>query len=173
MKRRTFIKLLGFTGAAWPFAAHAQQPERMRRIGVLMDIGETDANAKGWIDAFETQFSKAGWQKGRNWEITYRWGASNPERLARNAEELLQSAPDVIPVHGTIALIPLRKTNTAIPIVFTSVSDPVAQGFVASLAHPGGNITGFSNYDPSIGSKWLQMLKDITPFGTNVTVYYV
>ena len=68
MKRRTFIKLLGFTGAAWPFAAHAQQPERMRRIGVLMDIGETDANAKGWIDAFETQFSKAGWQKGRNWK---------------------------------------------------------------------------------------------------------
>jgi len=75
-------------------------------------------------------------------------------------------------VHGTIALIPLRKTNTAIPIVFTSVSDPVAQGFVASLAHPGGNITGFSNYDPSIGSKWLQMLKDITPFGTNVTVMF-
>jgi putative tryptophan/tyrosine transport system substrate-binding protein len=95
--------------------------------------------------------ARPSWHKGRNWEILYRWGASNPERLARYAEELVQSATDVMLVHGAIALIPLRKTNTTITIVFTSVSDPVSQGFVASLAHPGGNITGVSNYDPNIG----------------------
>jgi putative tryptophan/tyrosine transport system substrate-binding protein len=99
-------------------------------------------------------------------------GASDPERLAHYAEQLVQSAPDVFLVHGTPALIPLRKTNTTIPIVFTAVSDPVGQGFVVSLAHPGGNITGFSNYDPNIGTKWLQLLKEIAPFVTNVAVMF-
>jgi putative ABC transport system substrate-binding protein len=152
--------------------ATAQQVERVRRIGALMDIGETDVAAKGWIAAFETALDAAGWHKGRNCEITYRWGASNPERLARNAEELVQLAPDVLLVHGTPALVPLKKTNTTIPIVFTAVSDPVGQGFVASVGRPGGNITGFSNYDPNIGSKWLQVLKEIAPSVTNVTVMF-
>ena len=100
--------------------AQAQQPERIRHIAALMDIGETDSNAKTWVEAFQTQLGKAGWRQGRNCEIVYRWGASNPERLARHAEELLQSAPDVILVHGTTALIAQRKTNTALPIVFTA-----------------------------------------------------
>jgi putative ABC transport system substrate-binding protein len=144
----------------------------MRRIGALMDIGETDAAAKGWVDAFETTLGAAGWHKGRNCAINYRWGASNPERLARNAEELVQSAPEVLLVHGTPALAPLKKINTTIPTVFTAVSDPIGQGFVASIARPGGNITGFSNYDPNIGSKWLQVLKEIAPSVTNVGVMF-
>jgi putative tryptophan/tyrosine transport system substrate-binding protein len=114
-----------------------------------MDIAETDPNAAHWTGAFETSLAAAGWNKGQNCEITYRWGASNPERLARLADELSQSMPDVFLVHGTPALIPLRKTNTTIPIVFTAVSDPIGQGFVVSLAHPGANVTGFSNYDPN------------------------
>lgn len=171
MRRREFISLLG-GASAWPLVASAQQVEPMRRVGALMDIGETDTAAKGWVKAFETALDAAGWHKGRNCEINYRWGASNPERLARNAEELVQSAPDVLLVHGTPALAPLKKTNTTIPIVFTAVSDPVGQGFVASVARPGGNITGFSNYDPNIGSKWLQVLKEIGPSVTNVGVMF-
>lgn len=169
LQRRAFITLLGGATVAWPLAARAQQ---MRRIGALMDIGENDSNAGTWVEAFETQLGMAGWHKGSNCEIGYQWGASNPERLARHAEQLLQSAPDVILVHGTIALVALAKMKATIPIVFTSVSDPVSQGFVASLAHPGGNITGFSNYDPNIGSKWLQVLKEIAPSGTSIAVMF-
>jgi putative ABC transport system substrate-binding protein len=169
LHRRAFMTLLGGATVAWPLAARAQQ---MRRIGALMDVGENDSNARTWVEAFETQLGKAGWQIGRNCEISYRWGASNPERLARHAEELVQSAPEVILVHGTVALLALGKIKTTIPMVFTSVSDPVSQGFVASVAHPGGNITGFSNYDPNIGSKWLQVLKDIAPSATNVAVMF-
>jgi putative tryptophan/tyrosine transport system substrate-binding protein len=172
MQRREFLGVVGGAAVVWPLAARAQQPERIRHVAALMDIGETDSNAKTWVEAFETQLGKAGWRPGRNCEIVYRWGASNPERLSRHAEELLRSAPDVILVHGTTALIAQRKTNTARPIVFTSVSDPVSQGFVASLAHPGGNVTGFSNYDPNIGSKWLQVLKEAAPVGKNVTVMF-
>jgi putative ABC transport system substrate-binding protein len=172
MIRRKFLTLLGIAAAGWPRVAHGQQPERIRRIGALMDIGETDAAAKGWVEAFETGLDAAGWHRGRNCEINYRWGASDPERLARNAEELVQSGPDVFLVHGTPALIPLKKINKTIPIVFAAVSDPVGQGFVASIAHPGGNITGFSNYDPNIGSKWLQVLKDVAPAVTDVAVMF-
>jgi putative tryptophan/tyrosine transport system substrate-binding protein len=172
VKRRDFIRVIAGAATAWPLVATAQQVEPMRRIGALMDIGETDAAAKGWVDAFETALGAAGWHKGRNCAINYRWGASNPERLARNAEELVQSAPEVLLVHGTPALAPLKKINTTIPTVFTAVSDPVGQGFVASIARPGGNITGFSNYDPNIGSKWLQVLKEIAPSVTNVGVMF-
>jgi putative tryptophan/tyrosine transport system substrate-binding protein len=170
MRRREFIGWLGGAAAVWPLEAHAQK--RMARIGALMDVADTNPSAKAWAAAFETGLDAAGRHKGRNCEITYRWGASDPERLAHYAEELVQSSPDVFLVHGTPALIPLRKTNTTIPIVFTAVSDPVGQGFVASLAHPGGNITGFSNYDPNIGGKWLQLLREVAPFVTNVAVMF-
>jgi len=137
-----------------------------------MDVAETNPAAKGWVEAFETQLSVAGWQKGRNLEITYRWGASNPERLARYAQELVQSARDVVMVHGSPALIPLQKITTTIPIVFTAVSAPVEQGFVTNLSRPGGNLTGFSNFDADIGSKWLQLLKDIVPSVKEVNVMF-
>jgi putative tryptophan/tyrosine transport system substrate-binding protein len=172
MKRREFITLLGGAAAAWPLAARAQRGERMRRIGVLMDVAEENPAAKGWVEAFEMQLGVAGWQKGRNLEITYRWGASDPERLARYAQELVQSGPDVLMVHGTPALIPLRQLTTTIPIVFTAVSDPVSQGFVTSVSRPGGNLTGFSNFDADIGTKWLQLLKDIVPSVKQVNVMF-
>jgi putative ABC transport system substrate-binding protein len=150
----------------------AHQRERTRRVGVLMDVAEENPAAKGWVEAFEMQLGVAGWQKGRNLEMTYRWGASDPERLARYAQELVQSGPDVLMVHGTPALIPLRQLTTTIPIVFTAVSDPVSQGFVTSVSRPGGNLTGFSNFDADIGTKWLQLLKDIVPSVKQVNVMF-
>jgi putative tryptophan/tyrosine transport system substrate-binding protein len=171
MRRREFITIVGSAAASWPLAAHAQQ-SAMKHVGVLMDIAETDATAKKWVDAFETPFAASGWRKGRDCDITYRWGGSNPELLARHAEELVRLAPDAILAHGTPAMIPLQKTHTTIPIVFTAVSDPIGQGFVASISHPGGNITGFSNFEPDIGGKWLQVLKDIAPSVTNVAVMF-
>jgi putative ABC transport system substrate-binding protein len=169
MKRREFITLLG-GAAAWPLDSHAQK--QVARVGVLMDVAESNPAAKGWVEAFEIPLGVAGWQKGRNLEITYRWGASNPERLARYAQELVQSGPDVLMVHGTPALIPLRQLTTTIPIVFTAVSDPVSQGFVTSVSRPGGNLTGFSNFDAEIGTKWLQVLKDIVPSVKQVNVMF-
>src|SRR5204863_2958953 len=146
MRRRQVIKLFGGAAAAWPLAARAQQPAQMRRIGVLMVVAENDPDAKRFVAALENQLDAEGWHKGRNLEITYRWGASNPERLAQYANELVLAAPDVLVTLGTAGLLPMKKATTTIPIVFTVVSDPVAQGFVASLAHPGGNMTGFSNF---------------------------
>src|SRR5215468_11712460 len=171
MRRREFITVLG-GAAAWPIAARAQQTNQVRRIGVLMVVAENDPDSKRFVAALEKQLDAEGWHNGRNLEITYRWGASNPERLAQYANELVLAAPDVLVTLGTAALIPMQKDTTTIPIVFTVVSDPVAQGFVASLAHPGGNMTGFSNYEPNIGSKWLQLLKEIAPSTTQVGVLF-
>ena len=169
MKRREFIALL--CGAiAWPLIARAQ--ERTARVGALMAVAETDPDSKRLVGAFETGLDAAGWHKGRNLELTYRWGASNPDLLSRYAEELARAAPDVLLAFGTPTLIPLHKATTTIPIVFAGVSDPVGQGFVANVSHPGGNLTGFSNFDPDIGSKWLQVLKDVAPSVTHVTVMF-
>jgi putative tryptophan/tyrosine transport system substrate-binding protein len=169
LKRREFIAILG-SASIWPLGAHAQK--QSARVGVLIDVAETHPAAKRWVELFETQLGLAGWQRGRNVEITYRWGSSNPEHLARHAEELIQSPPDVFMVHGTPALIPLRKLTSTIPIVFTAVSDPISQGFVNSVSRPGGNLTGFSNFDTDIGSKWLQVLKDIAPSAKDVSVMF-
>jgi putative ABC transport system substrate-binding protein len=137
-----------------------------------MVVAETDPESERLAGAFERGLGAAGWQKGRNLELTYRWGASNPDLLSRYAEELVRGAPDILVAFGTPALIPLHKAKTTIPIVFASVSDPVGQGFVASISHPGGNVTGFSNFDPDIGSRWLQVLKDAAPAVTHVTVMF-
>jgi putative ABC transport system substrate-binding protein len=172
MRRRDFITLLGSGAATWPLVAHAQQSAQMRRIGVLMVVAENDPDAKRLVAALENQLDAEGWHKGRNLEITYRWGASNPERLAQYANELVLAAPYVLVTLGTAALIPIRKATTTIPIVFTVVSDPVAQGFVASLAHPGGNMTGFSNYEPDVGRRWLQLLKEVAPSAMQIAVLF-
>jgi putative ABC transport system substrate-binding protein len=170
MRRRDFIKVTVGSAAAWPLAARAQ--ERTARVGALMTIAETDSESERLVGAFETGLSAAGWHKGRNLELTYRWGASNPDLLSRYAEELVRAAPDILLAFGTATLIPLHKATTTIPIVFSSVSDPVGQGFVASVSHPGGNLTGFSNFDPDIGGRWLQVLKDVAPAVTHVTVMF-
>src|SRR5215469_9521369 len=170
MRRRDFIKVIAGSAAAWPLAARAQ--ERRARMGALMVIAETDPESERLAGAFEKALDEAGWHKGRNLELTYRWSASNPDLLSRYAEELVRAAPDILLAFGTAALIPLHKATTTIPIVFASVSDPVGQGFVASVSHPGGNLTGFSNFDPDIGGRWLQVLKDVAPAVTHVTVMF-
>ena len=170
MRRREFLSLFAGVAATWPLAARAQQ--RTARIGALLSFTEANPKSKSLVAAVEKQLNAAGWLKGRNLEIDYRWGAINPERFARDAEDLVRAAPDVLLAFGTPALIPLKKSATSIPIVFAAVSDPVGQGFVSNLAHPGGNMTGFSNYDPDIGGKWLQLFKDVAPLITNVTVMF-
>jgi putative ABC transport system substrate-binding protein len=170
LKRRQFITLFGGAAAGWPLCALSQK--QLARIGVLIDVGENHPAAKRWVELFETQLGLTGWQKGRNVEIAYRWGASNPEYLARYAEELMQLKPDVFMVHGTPALMPLRKLTNTIPIVFTAVSDPISQGFVTNISHPGGNLTGFSNFDTDIGSKWLEVLREIAPSVKEVNVMF-
>ena len=169
MIRRAFITLVG-GAAAWPLAARAQG--RTARVGALMALAETSPDSGRLAAAFEAGLVAAGLQKGRNLELTYRWGASNPELLSRYAEELVQAAPDIVLAFGTPTLIPLHTATTTIPIVFAAVSDPVGQGFVASVSRPGGNVTGFSNFDPDIGGKWLQVLKDVAPSVTSVTVIF-
>jgi putative ABC transport system substrate-binding protein len=144
----------------------------MIRVGALMGFTETDPESKHLAGAFERGLDEAGWHKGRNLELIYRWDASNPDLLSRYAEELVRAAPDILLAFGPAALIPLHKVTTTIPIVFAGVSDPVGQGFVVSVSHPGGNLTGFSNFEPDIGSKWLQLLKDVAPSVAHVTVMF-
>src|SRR6516162_3153451 len=170
MRWRDFVKVIAVSAATWPLTSRAQG--RTARVGVLMVVAETDPEAERLAGAFERGLGAAGWQKGRNLELTYRWSASNPDRLSRYAEELVRAAPDILLAFGTAALIPLHKATTTIPIVFAAVSDPVGQGFVASVSHPGGNLTGFSNFDPDIGSRWLQVLKDVAPSVMHVTVMF-
>jgi len=160
--RRQFITLLGGTAAAWPFAARAQQPERKRRIGVLMAFDERDARAKGWLSRFTQGLSELGWTEGRNLQMEVRW-ADSVDRMRMFAKELVELRPDVILSFGTPVTAALQRETRTIPIVFAIVSDPVGEGFVKSLSHPGGNITGFHNSEASIGGKWLELLQQMAP----------
>jgi putative tryptophan/tyrosine transport system substrate-binding protein len=162
MKRRNFITLLG-GAAAWPVAARGQQPERMRRIGVLVAYAESDPEAQARIAAFRQGLRELGWTEGRNLRMELGWGTGDPDRAQTLATELISLAPDVIVAHGTPALTALYRATRTIPVVFVSVIDPVGAGYVQSLAQPGGNITGFSTFEPEIGGKWLELLKEIAP----------
>ena len=163
MRRREFITLLGCASAAWPFAVRAQQRERMRRIGVLMNLAADDAQSMARISAFLQGLQQLGWTDGRNVMIDYRWGAGDPERIRKSATELLALAPDVILAIGAITVGPLQQLSRTVPIVFANVTDPVGAGIVASLARPGGNSTGFINFEYGISAKWLELLKQIAP----------
>src|SRR5262249_48092227 len=169
VKRREFMTLLG-SAAAWPLAARAQQGERMRRIGVLMTLNESDPEVRAWAAAFQEGLQKLGWVRDRNVRIDYRWGEGDPHRLQSHAAELVRMTPDVLLAAGTPALVPLQRETHSLPIVFVQVSDPVRLGFVASLARPGGNITGFANFEYAIGGKWLELLNDSAPGRSRVTV---
>jgi putative ABC transport system substrate-binding protein len=162
MKRRQFITLLG-GAAAWPIAARAQQVGRVRRIGVLMNAHEADPVQQPYVTAFEQVLRGLGWRRGQNLEIDYRWTEDDPGRTRAQAAELVASGPEVIVASTTGALTAAQAATRTIPIVFANVSDPVAQGFASSLAHPGGNITGFSAFEFSIGGKWLGLLKEVSP----------
>ena len=169
LKRRDFIALLGST-AAWPLAAHAQQPERMRRIGVLTPFAADDPEAKARVDAFVQALQQLGWSVGRNVQIDIRWGAGDAERTRHYAAELVALAPDAILAAGGATVGPLLQATRSVPIVFTLTPDPVGAGFVDSLAHPGGNATGFTNFEYGIGVKWLELLKEIAPRVTRAAV---
>ena len=169
MKRREFITLLGGAAAAWPLAARAQQTERIRRIGVLMPFAENDLDAQASITAFRQALQMLGWTDGRV-RIDYRWGGGEPERISAYASELVGLKPDVILVITALALQPLLQETRSIPIVFTQITDPVGSGFVASLARPGGNITGFAVAEFSMYSKSLEVLKEVAPHVARVAV---
>ena len=160
MKRRDFITLLG-GAAAWPLAVQAQQGERVRKVGVLMGAEETDLDYKGLVAVFVQGLRSLGWIDGQNLRIEVRWSGDEHERTS--ATELLRLSPDVIFAATTPNLTALLRQGPVMPIVFVQVSDPVAQGFVTNLAHPGGNITGFAAYEFSIGGKWIDLLKQMVP----------
>jgi putative ABC transport system substrate-binding protein len=163
VKRRQFITLLGGAAAAWPLAARAQQPDRMRRIGVLMGYPEGDPQAQANVTALRQGLQNLGWTEGRNVQIDYRWAGGDPDKARTFARELIGLMPDVIvPSTNQVTRILQQETRT-VPIVFAFVGDPVGSGFVASLARPGKNITGFANFENSIGSKWVELFKEIAP----------
>jgi putative ABC transport system substrate-binding protein len=170
MRRRKFIMLLGGAAAAWPLSARAQQPDRMRRIGVLIAFAESDPQAQAITAALRRDFQELGWTEGRNIRIDYRFAGGNIERMRIYAAELVDLAPDVIIVHSNPFLAALRQTNRTIPTVFAQVADPVGSGFVESLARPGGNLTGFANFEAEIGGKWLGLLKEVAPYLTRALV---
>jgi len=171
LRRRDFILALG--GAAiLPRAARTQQNERVRRIGVLIQLAESDPEGQTRIAAFREQLQKLGWRIGGNLQIDARWGTSSDERARAAVADLLQSSPDLIFANSSVSLRAAQKATSTIPIVFTTVIDPVGQGFVASLAHPGGNTTGFSYLEPSVGGKWLDLLREVAWQVTRVTFMF-
>jgi len=170
MRRRDFITLMGGVAATWPLAARAQQGERMRRIGVLMNLAADDAQSMARIAAFLQALQQLGWTDGRNVTIDYRWGAGDPERIRKAAMELVALAPDVVLAVGALTVGPLQQASRTVPIVFANVTDPVGAGIVANLARPGGNATGFITFEYGISAKWLELLKQIGPRTTRAGV---
>ena len=171
MRRRNFITFLG-GAAAWPLAARALQPDRMRRIGVLMSLAEHDPGAMGEISALEDGLRILGWTNGGNVEMIYRWPGGDTERAREFAKEVIALRPDVMVARSTPATRALMGETRTIPIVFVQVADPVASGIVDNLARPGGNVTGFTNVEPSVGGKWLELLKDLAPSVTRAAVLF-
>jgi len=169
MRRREFITLLGGAAVAWPLKAHAQQPERMRRIGVLAPTAPDDAEAQTRFAALRQGLQRFGWIEGRNLQIDARWGAGDAGAIGSAATELAALAPDVIVASGSAVAAILQATRT-VPIVFVSVPDPVGSGFVESLAQPGGNATGFIMFEYGLSAKWLELLKEIAPSVTRAAV---
>ena len=160
--RRQFVALFSSAVASWPLAAHAQQREGVRRIGVLIGVAG-DAETKGWVASFRKRLDELGWRVGGNLQIEERWTAGDPDRNRVFADELLAVKPDAIFAFSSVAVAALQQESGAVPIVFTAISDPVGSGFVESLARPGRNATGFTNFVPTMAAKWLEVLKEIAP----------
>jgi putative ABC transport system substrate-binding protein len=169
--RREFITLLGGAAAAWPLAARAQQPERLRRLGVLMGFAENDPQSQAEITAFRQGLQKLGWT-GRNIRIAYRWGQAELDQTRTAARELMALQPEALLAVSTPAVKALLDETRTVPIVFVRVSDPLGDGVVDSMARPSGNVTGFSNFELSIAGKWLQLLKEIAPNVERTTVMF-
>jgi ABC-type uncharacterized transport system substrate-binding protein len=171
MRRREFIALIGGTGLAWPIVARTQQSEQKRRIGVLMGLAEDDEEAQDRIQAFEQGLQQLGWTDGSNLQIDYRRGAGGLGLSRKYADELVALAPDVILASGGTVVGPLLQATHTVPIVFTQTPDPVAAGYVSSLARPGGNATGFTTAEYGVSGKWLELLKEVAPGVNRVAVF--
>ena len=163
MKRRKFISLIGGAAAAWPFAARAQQPGRMRRVGVLFAFFDSDPESQARIAAFQQELESLGWRDGHNIQIDYRWANGDAERFRAFAAELVAARPDVLVGHASPSAEALARATRTIPIIFAVVSDPVGSGLAASLSEPGRNATGFTNFATSTGAKWVEFLKALSP----------
>jgi len=172
MRRREFISFLGSTAAAWPLAASAQQTERMRRIGVLMALLETDQDAKALLLEFKRGLAESGWTDGGNIRLDIRWAGGDVDLMRKFAKELVTLNPDVILANSSPVTLALQRETQTVPIVFAIVGDPLGSGFVASLAHPGRNITGLGLFEGSIASKWLDLLTQIAPGFSRATLMF-
>jgi putative ABC transport system substrate-binding protein len=170
IERRKFLATLGGAAAAWPLAARAQQPERMRRVGILVAAASDDAEFQARVGAFLQGLQQLGWSIGRNVRIDARGATANASDIRRHAAELAALAPDVILAHGSSTVGPLLQATRTVPIVFAILPDPVGAGFVDSLARPGGNVTGFMSYEYGLSGKWLELLKQIAPRVTRAAV---
>jgi putative ABC transport system substrate-binding protein len=172
MKRRHFITLLGGAAATWPIAARAQQGERERHVGVLMNYAASQEVGRSYVAAFTDSLRELGWNAGRNLRLDIRWNAGDAELAKIYAAQLIGLMPDVILASSTYNLSVIRDATSTVPIVFAGITDPVEQGIVPSLAHPSGNLTGFGNYEFSIGGKWLDLLKEVVPGLTRAAVMF-
>ena len=161
MRRREFITLVGGAAASWPFGTEAQQSDRVKRVGVLFARAQNDGQVHAQV--FEQEMQKLGWSKDHNVRFDYRWAAGDPEHISTFAKEVVDARPDVIVGHTTAAVAALLRETRTIPIVFIGVTDPIGSGFVTSLSRPGGNVTGFVDLEPSLGSKWVELLKQMVP----------
>jgi putative ABC transport system substrate-binding protein len=172
MRRRDFISLIGSSAVVWPLAARAQQPERMRRVSVLLGLTEKDPETNVRLKAFRLGMRDAGWIEGRNVQIEYRYAGTNPQSISKHVAELVRMAPDVIVANTTPVLAALRTATTTVPIVFAVVNDPVGQGFISNLTRPEGNITGFSFIESEIIGKWINLLSDVKPNLSRVALMF-
>jgi putative tryptophan/tyrosine transport system substrate-binding protein len=172
MRRRDFITFVGGAAAAWPVVARAQQGERMRRIGVLLNLSEGDPQTQARLGIFRQSLAKLDWLEDRNIHIDCRFSVDTVEQGEVRAKELMELQPELFVAHGTPAVVALRNATRTVPVVFVVVSEPVAQGFVQSLSHPGGNITGLSYLEASLGAKWLELLKELAPQVVRVATIY-
>jgi putative tryptophan/tyrosine transport system substrate-binding protein len=172
MRRREFITFLGGAAAAWPLAAAAQQPDRMRLIGILMGYAENDPAAQSDVATLRGALARLGWTEGSNLRIELRWGGDDPDRVNTVAKELVDLQPDAILGHTTPVIAALARETRTIPIVLANVADPIGSGFAASFAHPGGNMTGFTNFEPEMGGKWLELLREIAPRTLHVALLF-
>src|SRR5262249_17661695 len=172
MRRREFIALLSGAAVAWPHILMAQQPDRIRRIGVLMELAAGDPQARSNVAALQRGLHKLGWLDRSNLRIDYRWAPDDAVLVWKFAKELVELRPDVIVARSTPVVATLLGQTRSLPIVFVSISDPIGEGFVASLAHPAGNVTGFTNFESSMTGKWVELLKQIAPDLTRVAFLF-
>jgi len=170
MRRREFITLIGGAAVAWPRTVRAQQPNRVRRIGVLLAYLESDHDAQSWVSAFRQELGKLGWAEGSNIHIDVRWATADVQAVERSAKELVALQPDFILTVSTPATAAMVQQTRTIPIVFVLVGDPVGSGFVESLSRPGGNLTGFTNNQSPLIGKWMELLKEIAPTVTRAAM---